>query len=175
MWPIEACVRACSHLHSNMHLVRALMLLNPVTPETAARRAMQHLRWAAEATPRARIATNGLTSLRLARAPPMRQARRTAELGRTRSTRMGATGTPSPAASTTTRTPPARPTITRSRCVPVRPYKHSSTDRHCARASQAWTPRRCGGDGADVQPCRRSDSTVGHARSVAAARCGALG
>jgi hypothetical protein len=35
---------------------------------------------------------------------------------------------------------------------------HISTDRDCARASQAWTPRRCGGDGADVQPCRRYDS-----------------
>ena len=32
---------------------------------------------------------------------------------------------------------------------------HINTDRHCAGASHAWTPRRCGGNGADVQPCRR--------------------
>jgi hypothetical protein len=32
---------------------------------------------------------------------------------------------------------------------------HISTDRHCARASHAWTSRRCGGDGTHVQPSRR--------------------
>ena len=32
---------------------------------------------------------------------------------------------------------------------------HISMGRHCACASHAWTPRRCGGDGGDVQPCRR--------------------
>jgi hypothetical protein len=45
-----------------------------------------------------------------------------------------------------------------------------STDRHCAWASHAWTPRRCGGNGADVQPCSRYNSTVSRARSAAAAR-----
>ncbi len=47
---------------------------------------------------------------------------------RTRTIRMGATGTPSPAASTTTRTWPARPTSTRSRCAPVRSRPHAALE-----------------------------------------------
>jgi hypothetical protein len=43
---------------------------------------------------------------------------------------------------------------------------HISRDRHCACTSHASTLGRCGGTGADVQPCRRYDAT-----SVAAMRC----
>ena len=48
---------------------------------------------------------------------------------------------------------------------------HISMDRHCARGSHAWTSRRCGGNGAHVQPCRRYEPPVGRAGCVAAMRC----
>jgi hypothetical protein len=47
---------------------------------------------------------------------------------------------------------------------------HPSTGKHCAHAPHASTPRRCGGDRADVQPCRRYCLTASRARSAAAAR-----
>jgi hypothetical protein len=43
--------------------------------------------------------------------------------------------------------------------------------KRCDRGSQASTLGRCGGDGADVQPCRRYERPVGGAGSVGALRC----
>ena len=136
--------------------------------------AVQHSRWAARAPLPARQATLGSTPRTRARARPQSRTGRTAEWWRTRTTRMGATGTLSPAAPTTTRTRPARPACLRNRCAPVRPgactppsAAHPPVRSRVARIDASG---RCGGIGAHVQPCRRYACTVHRACSAAAMR-----
>ena len=82
---------------------------------------MQHSHSAAPAALRARRATASLSPRRRVRLRRAQWEQSTVAVGHTRRIPMGATGTPSPAASTTTRMGPARPTFSRSRCAPVRP------------------------------------------------------
>ena len=115
--PPAPCACACIAVRTGANTARPVREL---TAQDSLRRPVQHSRWAAPAALHARRAmasSSPRARVRLRLAP---WGQSTVALAHTRRIPMGATGTPSPAASTSTRTRPAWGTLSRKLYAAVR-------------------------------------------------------